>query len=322
VALSTLGDPEAFRVYNEHWGARDPWGRSPRVHTITAPTVVLGDELVPHSAFTRTDFYDGFGRRYDISRCVVGFVETGPRNLTVLTINRGDRQRAFGAEEAAFLDRLIPHVQRSLQLQRRLLSGEAASRDLASVIDHLRHPVILVDRTGLVTFMNLAATRLVAARDGLIVDRRELTAAAASDTARLRSLIHDAAQGSAGTISGAGGVFRVDRASGGRPLTVVVSPLSSRRPELPGAETAAAMLLVTDPEDSDRLDDDMLRALFGLTASELRLLHLVMKGLSLADAAACLNLSDQTVRTTMKHVLEKTNTHRQAELVALVCRAG
>jgi DNA-binding CsgD family transcriptional regulator/PAS domain-containing protein len=321
VALSTLGDPEAFRVYNEHWGARDPWGRSPEVRAITAPTVVLGDELVPHSAFTRTDFYDGFGRQYDISRCVVGFVETGPRNLTVVTINRAERQRAFGTEDAAFIHALMPHLQRGLQLHRRLLSSEGASRDLTSVIDHLRYAVILVDGTGLVTFMNGAATRLLAARDGLVIDGRELKAAASTDTARLRSLIHDAAQASAGTTLGAGGVFVVQRPSGGHPLTVVIAPLSSRRPDVPGAETAAAMVIVTDPHAANRVDDDLLRAMFGLTASELRLVQLLMQGLGLADAATRLNLSHQTVRTTMKHVLEKTNTHRQAELIALVRRA-
>ncbi|MCC7010802.1 MAG: helix-turn-helix transcriptional regulator [Acidobacteria bacterium] len=321
VALSTLGDPEAFRVYNEHWGARDPWGRSPRVRAIAEPTVVLGDELVPHSAFTRTDFYDGFGRPYDIGRCVVGFVETGPRNLTVLTITRADRQRAFATQEAAFLHALLPHLQRSLQLQRRLAESEAASRDVASVVDHGRHAVMLVDGSGRVTYMNGAANRLLAARDGLVVDGRELEAAASSDTARLRSLIQEAAGTSARTALGAGGLLVLGRPSGSRPLTVVVAPLSSRRPEVPGADAAAAMVIVVDPEAAARVNDDVLRALFGFTSSELRLVHLLVSGHDVNEAAARLNLSHQTIRTTLKRVFEKTNTHRQAELVALVVAA-
>ena len=65
-------------------------------------------------------------------------------------------------------------------------------------------------------------------------------------------------------------------------------------------------------------NDEMLRALYGLTAAEAVLTRLLVQGLPLAEAAAQLGVRVQTVRTRLKTIFEKTDTHRQAELVRLV----
>ena len=61
-----------------------------------------------------------------------------------------------------------------------------------------------------------------------------------------------------------------------------------------------------------------LTALFDLTPSEARVLDLIAAGQSNAEVAATLGVAVSTVRTHLLRLFDKTGTHRQADLVALV----
>ena len=61
-----------------------------------------------------------------------------------------------------------------------------------------------------------------------------------------------------------------------------------------------------------------MQAHFGLAASEARLACLLASGDDLRTAGAKLNLTYATARTYMDRVFQKTQTHRQTDLVRLV----
>jgi PAS domain-containing protein len=54
----------------------------------------------------------------------------------------------------------MPHIQRGLQLHRRLVTSEGLVETLADAVDVTAHAVLLVNAAGRVTFMNRAATQL------------------------------------------------------------------------------------------------------------------------------------------------------------------
>lgn len=314
VAMTVRTDPAALRAYHDHWGAFDPWACSPRLSELGSEGVIIGDGLISHVQFRRTAFYADFGRPYDIVRCIAGMIESGPQVFSVISINGTERRGAFGAAESALLNALMPHLRRALQLHRRLVSAETISHDLAGAIDRARHAVLLVTAAGRVTFMNSAAERLVATRDVLTVDGGELRAAGADDTARLRSLLADAAATSMGRGVGAGGALALGRPSGRRPLMAFVSPLPGRKVLFPTSDPATAMVVVTDPERGEIPDADVLGTLLGLTPAEAKLTRLLAEGFTIKDAAAGLDLRTETVRTRVKTIFEKTSTHSQAAL--------
>ena len=64
----------------------------------------------------------------------------------------------------------------------------------------------------------------------------------------------------------------------------------------------------------------ILRTIFKLTNAEARLAAHLASGESIEAAAAKLAISPLTVRTQLKAIFTKTNTHRQSELVALLSR--
>jgi DNA-binding CsgD family transcriptional regulator len=107
-----------------------------------------------------------------------------------------------------------------------------------------------------------------------------------------------------------------------RPLAVLVAPFrAARSAHMRLSRQPAVLVLVSDPEAKPRAAPELLAQLYGLTAREAELVTLLLDGLDLRDAAERLALSINTVRTHLRGVFNKTGTHRQSELVALVLRS-
>src|SRR5829696_7072419 len=83
---------------------------------------------------------------------------------------------------------------------------------------------------------------------------------------------------------------------------------------------AALVVILLDPEDCPEPSHALLQQVFGLTRGEARLASQMLCGKGLQDIAEASGVSIGTVRSQAKAVLTKTDTHRQAELVALLTR--
>jgi DNA-binding CsgD family transcriptional regulator len=98
----------------------------------------------------------------------------------------------------------------------------------------------------------------------------------------------------------------------------MVSPLPRAYCDHAGQQGRLAAVVIKDPHarlhasTSSRRE---LAELYGLTRAEERLLHFILDGLGLFEAAERLGVSRNTARTHMKRIYAKTGTHRQAELM-------
>ena len=81
---------------------------------------------------------------------------------------------------------------------------------------------------------------------------------------------------------------------------------------------AIAAIFVQDPAIAPSLANAAFAKLYGLTDGELRLLNGLMPGLSLAEAARSLGISEATAKTHLRRIFAKTRTSRQAELLYLL----
>ena len=79
-----------------------------------------------------------------------------------------------------------------------------------------------------------------------------------------------------------------------------------------------AMLTIVDPQGNREALARMLARLYRLTAAETALALCLRNGMSMRDYATTRNLSIHTVRNQLRAVLDKTGTHRQGELIALI----
>ena len=116
---------------------------------------------------------------------------------------------------------------------------------------------------------------------------------------------------------GKGGFGIPARRVDGNPAILHVLPLQhgSVRPDL--APSAMAAIFVASRADPPSVPDNVLAPLFDLTAAEARVLALLVAGKTLSEAAGELGVRTSTAKTHLLRLFEKTDTHRQSDLVRL-----
>ncbi len=81
-----------------------------------------------------------------------------------------------------------------------------------------------------------------------------------------------------------------------------------------------ALVTARNPQSEHDIQSCSFARLFRLSPAQARVSVLIVTGHSLADAALKLHVSENTARSHLKQVFQKTNTHGQMELVHLHAR--
>lgn len=219
-------------------------------------------------------------------------------------------------ERLKLVSGLVPHLQQALRTQDKLSALANSSVELAGALDVVRHGVVVVAGDRLVINLNSAAERIVRAEDGLCVRSGRIAATSKHAEQELHCAVQNALDGERSTVP-TGRSLTCVRPSGKRPYVVHVLP-SYRRDADGAVGRPMALVLVIDPEDEPEPAAALLRRLYRLTDAEAEIALRVMHGADLKDISEQLSISLATVRTHLQRVFDKTDTHRQAELVRLL----
>jgi len=285
--------------------ANDPWPL----------TITTDEDTFLKEEFVRTEYYNDFLRPQGIHAAAIVRLTRHDGVETTLNLGRPEHRGQFEAEDLRIGALLQPHVVRSLTVSRSLAAQCQFTGSLAEVLDRAAHGLFLVDAAGQLRHANREAERLLAQRDGLRVTGGRLSAGGDLGQ-RLEALIHRAAGRDAHGRSG--GSMMMTTPLGGRSLSLTVAPLSGERALSPFGPWV--LVCVTDLSANVKLPEQALRELFGLTAAEARVALALFEGASPREAAESLGVSVITVRNQLASVFEKTETHRQADLVRLMMR--
>jgi DNA-binding CsgD family transcriptional regulator len=320
VVISARMDPEGLQLYNEYYHRVDAWGIAAGERNLAVPGRVLPDQaIVPRASLEATEYYP-FVHRYGISRLLHTTLEKDATGVAGLGFYRTDLDPEFGRRETEFLQALAPHLRRALRVQASL-ARHAEERQIAlDTLDTLALGVLLVSEEGVVVHANRAAANILAARDGLRVDRRRLTARAPAATAALRSLLAECGRTTRGEGPEDGGVLRLPRASGPRDLQVLVCPVRQRSPLGLPDPRVGAMVLVPNPDDDPPPSPLVLQALYGLTPAEGQIAARLALGESIEEIADSCGYTRQTVQWYNKQILGKTGCRDRAALVRTLSR--
>lgn len=175
--------------------------------------------------------------------------------------------------------------------------------------------MFLLDSERRVVFANQTGRAILDEQDGLLLSGGLLRGATPKETNQIKALV-DAALAAAlhGEGQGEGGVA-LPRPSGARSLVVLVCPL--HRPADAGPDQPAAAVFVSDPERKPRIPTDLLARLYGLTPAETRLAVALAEGQRLDEIAENFGVARTTIAFHLRSLFRKTDTNRQADLVAL-----
>lgn len=189
---------------------------------------------------------------------------------------------------------------------------------LDDALNRLPIGVIVADAFSRPIRMNRSAQEILDMDDGLTLGRDGLQGTVDGKAIRVRDIIwRTGREASTKNKADATGAIALERPSGYRPLSVVVTPLRSESHYF-DKDRPAALIFVSDPESHPEIDENRLSRLYGLTRAESRLAVLLAQDLSLSDAADELSVSQHTVRTHVKRIFSKTTTERQSGLIRLL----
>lgn len=280
--------------------------------------IVFSDEIVPLSSLERSLFYEEVLRPQDVAHNAMSALAKKKDFTAAFNICRSVRQGPFGEDERRLLEWLMPHLHRSLVLGFRIDAYRKLQRAEYHVLDQLAMGVILLDRNKRITYENAAARRQGSDDGALDLRLAAVSARAIPYAALLEERISRALMGM--PIS-AVSVPRPD----GQLLTILVSPVRSRDLDRFGAldlSDAAVLLFLIDPTNRNGIPVDWIIDAFRLTHAEARVAIAVSTGSTIAETAAHLGLSPNTIKTHLRHVFAKTGTSRQAELARLMTSIG
>jgi DNA-binding CsgD family transcriptional regulator len=207
--------------------------------------------------------------------------------------------------DLSLLEWLAPHMVIARRLHMQLADTRQNEEALGSAFDRLVLGVVFTGRTGSVSYANRSASELIGCPAGFIEPGTTLDESTRAWGALLT-------EKSSGTI--------VSAPDDGRPIQVLDAPLDWNEGEWHAASLFAHAFFLADPRQSGREPIEGLRELFGLTESETRLAALLMDDCTLNQAAKRLGVTQTTARGVLKSIFEKTDTHRQADLVRVLLR--
>jgi DNA-binding CsgD family transcriptional regulator len=245
-----------------------------------------------------------------------GFAMMGFRvdgNPWAVPLLKGKGQGHFSMEDVDVLNRLAPHFRRMIALSERLVGTQGQTA--LKVLEATSCAAFLLDWRGHVIQQNAWADKHLGA--DLLTRKGRLSAADRTADAELKSLIHAAVTArSPSRLSGACAVA-IPR-TGKPPLVVEALPTAGIVADTFGL--TSAILVVSDPDTRGVVSSTKLVAAFHLTKAEARIAALLVAGDDPGAISDALRISRETVRAHIKALFAKTETHRQAELVALLSR--
>jgi DNA-binding CsgD family transcriptional regulator len=287
--------------------------------------VELANRLVDLGALRRSAFHADVLAPQAIENFLVVLhpALTGKGGTGGVTFALSRQQEEGIGPGAARLQRLAPHLSRAIELTLQLGQHRSGLWQIERILDAMPSAALLLNRNALIIRANRAADALLRRGDGVLAVRSDglrLSAQSGAETRLLTSAIAQALAVARGEECDFRGPLSITRQSGRPPLVALVTPLPPPAFSLWEAVDGGARVLVqiVDPDEPVTTQAEALRSIAGLTAAEARVAAHVGNLRGLAAVAAKLGLSENTVKTHLKRVFEKTGARSQAELARLM----
>jgi len=264
--------------------------------------VYFYDELDGVASLEYDPFREEFLRVADLEHFLIVRISGSSGCNIWISMTRSAGEAPFNEEERALCGRLARAFTPALECYSALLDRTIQAEIYRRAADLLSFGVITVDGKGRVIRLDDAARRCIEEVPELSVCNGRLRAS--HDDKKLQRGLSAALLG-----TGVEAVHLGDN----RGLDLLIVPFA-KRPDME-ARAVRLMIYLSGRAPGNRDVAAPLAALFGLTSSQARLAMLLTRGLSLAEAASAMGITEKTARTYSKEIFLRTGTARQSELI-------
>lgn len=306
-------DPVFIQKYLEQMAVTDPTVQYLVDHP-DVPIVHCGAYLSERD-IDRSAYYDWHLRHTDARYRLIGQIAPAPGIQAGVTLHRTKKAGRFGSSDLALFNLVYEQLKRALAIAFRLGTLGAAQASMAALLDRNHIALGLLDSRNRIRHMNQKMRKIIEAGDALHVKKSRLTLENHADHLQFERMISVAG---ASDGSDQGGFMQVPRGPGVRPYLLFASLIPATYYAF-STWQAKICVGIVDPDEESKIPLMRLKLAFDLTDAESRLAELLATGMELRKAAARLGIAYSTARARLADIFEKTGTHRQGELVRLVC---
>lgn len=308
------GIDERFRIlYRARFSGKNVWLNTER--RLVPGEVFTGAELVPNWELVRTEFYRDWLRPLHAFHCLIGITLGGAEEIRSLVALRSLDEQGFGVQDKRGLSSLLSELRCACELDAEFIAARATVDILSDLMQSLSEAILIVDGQCRPIFLNRAAERLLAEGDPLMLAHGMLAAGLGVDTGKLRQLVAAAAGCGGNSTTGSTSTIAVTCRSDAPPMLLQIRPIPHSAITR-GSRKHVVAVFAGPPAMTETVA--RLHDLYHLTPAEARLAALILRGYSLHAAACTLHVSNNTARTHMKRIYDKTETHRQVDFIRLI----
>ncbi len=256
------------------------------------------------------EFYQDYLSRYGVRYLAVTRVYEDNQEYTLHALARNIGQNHFDKSAISSANDYFDHLQRTLRLHKQTEALQQKINLGAIAIDNLPLSMIIVNSKSQILHLNMQAEIVLNTKQsGLHCVMNNLVASHPADRQTLSNLIINAA-----IHNGQGGQFQLNTQTAS---CVFVTPISAKSMVANNWQTPLALVLIKN-NDNQINQLDLIKKLYSLTPTELRLVEALINGQSVENYKREMGVTISTVRTQLSAIFKKTNTSWQGELIALL----
>jgi DNA-binding CsgD family transcriptional regulator len=215
---------------------------------------------------------------------------------------------------------ISPHVCRAVSIIDSLNASRLASGMFEASLEALSAGVYVIARRNRVVYLNRAARAQIKSGKVLRLADDQLVAVDRDAQRLLQAELQDI-ENRADQEASDGRAIALPDGSGSGYVAQVLPLRGGEHTHIASHFAAIAAIFVQDPAAAPMLANSAFAQLYGLTDGELRLLNGLVPGLTLAEIAALLGISEATAKTHLRHIFAKTKTSKQTELLHLLIKS-
>jgi len=307
--------PDYFKAYRDQYGRINPIFPGVNFFDVEQPIAV--PDVISCAEFVQTRFFREWLAPQSLTDGLFSNLEKGVTSCALFTAMRHAKEGPVDDRMHQRFELITPHVRRAMLIGKVIDLHRVEAAALADTLDGLASGLFIVDATGRIIHANASAHRMLAEANVLRATAGRLSACEPKGG---RSLLEVFASAQAGDAAvGKGGIAVSLAARDGVRYVAHVLPLTSGARRKAGVSYAAtAAMFVREASLDLPSPPEAIAREFKLTPAELRVLFAIAQIGGVPEAAPALGISEQTVKSHLHHIYEKTATKRQADLVKLI----
>jgi DNA-binding CsgD family transcriptional regulator len=276
---------------------------------------LTNEDITSDSERSNCPLYNEFNRKFECENQLILGSNSGDY-FTSIIATRPKKDGWFSEHETSAFELLSRNIVQSLRLSSHLQTLFGNHLALDRIIHDERNATIVVDDTLKVLWQSEAAEKLLMKSGDLSYREGKLTV----NPTVLREQINRQVMSAISKSEQEREQCQTLKVTqNGSPLSLAI--FASKRKTIFATDNArVATLVIRVPKEFSDGDAQKLRVLYNLTPAEAKLAIALANGLSLSDYANRNCKSIHTIRSALKTITSKTDTHSQAELVSVISR--